>query len=82
MLKVMQTQSELEVQETHPEYSRIISAAVINTGFRDQLLKDPNQAVARGFNGESFRLSSQEKQVLSALKGLSLADFAAQLARS
>jgi hypothetical protein len=82
MLKVIQTQSDQEEQQAHPEYSRIICAAVINKGFRDQLLKDPTQAVARGFNGESFQLSPNEKQIISSLKGLSLADFAAQLAQS
>jgi hypothetical protein len=82
MLKVIETQTNQDLQKTHPEYSRILTAAVINKRFRYQLLKDPIQAVARGFNGETFRLSPNEEKVLSSLKGLSLADFASHLTQS
>lgn len=81
MLKAMYMHAHQDLREMHPEYSRILSAAVINQQFRNLLLNDPNQAVSRGFNGESFDLSSKEKDELSSLKGLSLADFASQLAR-
>ncbi len=81
MLKTMDMYVHQDLREKHPEYSRILSAAVINEQFRDLLLNDPDQAVTRGFNGESFNLSSKEKNELSLLKGLSLADFASQLAR-
>jgi hypothetical protein len=81
MLKAMHMYTHQDLREMHPEYSRILSAAVINRQFRNLLLNDPNQAVSRGFNGESFDLSSKEKDDLSSLKGLSLADFASQLAR-
>jgi hypothetical protein len=81
MLKVMHMHAHQDLREMHPEYSRILSAAVINQQFRDLLLNDPDRAVSRGFNGESFDLSSKEKDELSSLKGLSLANFASQLAR-
>ena len=81
MLKAMHMYVHQDLREMHPEYSKILSAAVINQQFRNLLLNDPNQAVSRGFNGESFDLSSKEKDELSSLKGLSLADFASQLAR-
>ena len=81
MLKAMYMHAHQDLREIHPEYSRILSAAVINSNFRQMLLNDPGQAVSRGFNGESFDLSSKEKDELSSLKGLSLADFASQLAR-
>jgi len=81
MLKAMYMHAHQDLREVHPEYSRILSAAVINQQFRNLLLNDPDQAVSRGFNGESFDLSSKEKDELSSLKGLSLADFASQLAR-
>jgi len=81
MLKAMYMHAHQDLREMHPEYSRILSAAVINQQFRNLLLNDPDQAVSRGFNGESFDLSSKEKDELSSLKGLSLADFASQLAR-
>ena len=81
MLKTMYMHAHQDLREMHPEYSRILSAAVINQQFRNLLLNDPNQAVSRGFNGESFDLSSKEKDELSSLKGLSLVDFASQLTR-
>jgi len=81
MLKAMYMHAHQDLREMHPEYSRILSAAVINQRFRNLLLNDPDQAVSCGFNGESFDLSSKEKDDLSSLKGLSLADFASQLAR-
>ncbi len=81
MLKAMYMYARQDLREMHPEYSRILSAAVINQQFRDLLINDPDQAISRGFNGESFDLSTKEKDELSSLKGLSLADFASQLAR-
>ena len=81
MLKAMYINAHQDLRKMHPEFSRILSAAVINQKFREMLLNDPSQAVSRGFNGESFNLSSKEKSELSSLKGLSLADFASQLAQ-
>lgn len=81
MLKEMHMNAHQDLREMHPEYSRIFSAVVINQQFRDLLLNDPDRAVSRGFNGESFNLSSKEKNELSSLKGLSLADFASRLAQ-
>ena len=81
MLKTMHINAHQDLRKMHPEFSRILSAAVINRKFREMLLDDPSQAVSRGFNGESFNLSSKEKSELSSLKGLSLADFASQLAQ-
>ena len=81
MLKAMHINTHQDLRKMHPEFSRILSAAVINQKFRDLLLNDPDRAVSRGFNGESFNLSSKEKKELSSLKGLSLADFASQLAQ-
>ena len=82
MLKAMHMHAHQDLREMHPEYSRILTAAVINQRFRDMLLKDPRAAVSSGFNGESFHLSLKEKEKLSSLKGLSLSDFASQLAKS
>jgi hypothetical protein len=64
---------------TH-EYSRILSAAVINARFRSMLLNNPAQAIARGYSGEHFMLGKNEKQHLSSIQVNSLADFAKRLA--
>ncbi len=61
------------------EYSRILSAAVINNGFRKMLLQDPARAVSSGYSGERFHLSREDKNRLSSIHASSLAEFAAQL---
>jgi len=81
MLKAMHMHAHQDLREMHPEYSRILSAAVINQQFRDTLLSNPDKAISIGFNGESFDLSSDEHDEISSLRGLSLKDFASQLAR-
>jgi hypothetical protein len=81
MLKTMHYHAQQDLREIHPEYSRILSAAVINRNFREKLLTDPVQAVASGFNGESFHLTENEKKELTALKGLTLSEFALQISR-
>ena len=62
-----------------PEYSRILSAAVINNSFRQKLLKDPVKAVCGGYSGEDFNLNNEDKNRLASIHASSLADFAAQL---
>jgi len=61
------------------EYSRILSAAVINSGFRKMLLSDPVQAVTGGYSGEKFSLRTDQKTRLAGIRANSLAEFAAQL---
>jgi hypothetical protein len=63
-----------------PEYSRILSAAVINSSFRSILLSDPAKAIAGGYSGEKFNLGNADQKRLSSIHANSLADFASQLA--
>jgi hypothetical protein len=77
MLKKIQTTSLSHVPSQ--EYSRILSAAVINANFRSMLLNDPATAVTGGYSGEKFNLGNVEKQHLSSIHANSLADFAVQL---
>ena len=46
-------------QETTGEYSRILTAAVINLQFRQLLLANPGKAIERGYGGETFSLASR-----------------------
>ena len=64
-----------------PEYSRILSAAVINSNFRSILLSDPAKAIAGGYSGEKFNLDHGDQRRLSSIHANSLADFASQLAK-
>ena len=63
------------------EYSRILSAAVVNTSFRSMLLRDPAKTVSSGYSGEKFNLGYEETRRLSGIHASTLEDFAAQIAR-
>jgi hypothetical protein len=81
MLRNINSKFSLHSQMASPEYSRILSAAVINTDFRKMLLKDPIKAVSSGYSGEKFNLNSEDKNRLASIRAASLADFAAQLSQ-
>jgi hypothetical protein len=65
-----------------PEFSRILTAAVINTQFRQRLLANPDEAVEAGYAGEPFYLAREDKKCLESIRATSLADFAFQLNRT
>jgi hypothetical protein len=58
------------------EMNKVLTAAVINTQFRSQLLKNPGRAINRGFAGERFQLESEEQQKLASIRANNLAEFA------
>jgi hypothetical protein len=68
-------------QEANGEYSRILTAAVINLQFRQLLLANPGKAIERGYGGETFSLAREEKTRVAAIRANSLADFASQLSQ-
>lgn len=61
------------------EYSRILSAAVVNTNFRNLLLADPEKAISGGFAGEDFHLAKEEAKRLALIHAASLAEFASKM---
>ena len=73
--KIKKTQG----QQPSSEISRLLSAAVINKGFRELLLSDPARALSQGYFGETFSLDlDQHVQILS-IRADSLSDFARQI---
>jgi len=62
------------------EFCRIISAAVVNARFREQLLADPLKAVSAGYRDEKFVLRKDQTAQLASIRAASLAEFAAQFA--
>lgn len=62
------------------ELSRLLTAAVVNRRFCHLLLTNPETALASGYNGEAFRLGSDEQKLVLSIQAHSLADFARQLA--
>ena len=79
MLKHINTTASPKRQLASAEYSRILSAAVINARFRNMLLSDPVKAISGGYSGEMFDIGNDEKNRLARIRANSLADFAAQL---
>lgn len=80
MLKKISTTFSKGILQAQPEVSRLLTAAVINAGFRSMLLADPAKAIASGYHGERFQLGSYETEQVSSIHASTLADFAAQLA--
>jgi hypothetical protein len=65
----------------HQEYSRILTAAVINNQFRKLLLANPGKAIETGYAGETFYLAREEKKRVAAIRATTLAEFASQLSQ-
>ena len=62
------------------ELSRLVTAAVVNQGFRNILLANPESALASGYNGEVFYLGTEDQDAILSIRAATLADFAMQLA--
>jgi hypothetical protein len=60
----------------------LITAAVVNQGFRNLLLSNPEKAISAGYNGEAFRLDRQEQELILSIQATSLTDFAVKVSRS
>jgi hypothetical protein len=69
----------MSASRAHQEYSRILTAAVINMQFRKLLLDNPGKAIEAGYGGEVFYLAREEKRRVAEIRATSLADFASQL---
>lgn len=81
MLRQFNSTASPKRQMACSEYSRILSAAVVNHHFRQMLLTDPAKAVASGYSGEKFNLNREDSSRLASIRAISLADFAAQLSQ-
>jgi hypothetical protein len=81
MLKQFPSTKQSPNKSTSSEYSRILSAAVINTKFREMLLSDPVKAISNGYSGEQFDLDREDQNRLATIHATSLAEFAAQLSQ-
>lgn len=68
-------------RNSEQEISRLITAAVVNKNFCNLLLSNPEEALARGYNGEDFLLARDEQELIYSIHAVSLADFALQLAK-
>jgi hypothetical protein len=63
-------------QARYGEISRLLSAALVDRQFCNLLLTRPDIALTNGYSGESFHLSSKERQFFLSAKSVSLTDLA------
>ncbi len=74
-------QPAIEMKRTtdNRELNRLLSAAIVSTGFRNLLMTNPEGAIAKGYMGEKFHLSDEEYAWLMSVEASDLTSFAAQL---
>lgn len=76
----MQTCYTQSINSSASEISRLLVAAVINQKFRKLLLTQPEKALAAGFNGERFRIPTEQKKLILEIKAKTLEEFASEIA--
>jgi hypothetical protein len=62
--------------------SRMFAAAVVNQQFCEMLLNNPQEALQRGYLGETFMLTKHERELIVSIRARSLADLAREVHRS
>ncbi|MBI5840717.1 MAG: hypothetical protein HZB19_11510 [Chloroflexi bacterium] len=62
--------------------SRMFAAAVVNQQFCEMLLRNPHEALQKGYLGETFSLSKEERDLIVSIRARSLSDLARQVNRS
>ncbi len=70
---------QVHAREAHPGLSSVFAAAVVNRGFREKLLSDPEGALRQGYLGKSFFLSQEETSLIVSTNAKSLTDLAQQV---
>jgi len=62
--------------------SKLFAAAVVSREFRDELLQDPESALSKGYYGQTFPLTDEEKSLIVSIRAASLAELARQVNRA
>jgi len=63
----------------HKGLNQVISAATVSDRFCSTLLRDPAQALAGGYYGQSFALTPEERDLVVGLQARRLEDLAEQI---
>lgn len=82
MLASQQFSSGRKIQRSRGQdgLGHLFAAAVVSRQFREMLLEDPETALQRGYLGEKFELSHEERERLTSVRAHSLADLAKTVA--
>ena len=62
--------------------SRLFAAAVVNQQFCEMLLTNPQEALRKGYLGETFMLTKAERELIISIRARSLADLAREINQS
>jgi len=76
----LEVSGQLEYPAHNEELNRLLCAAVVSKSFRNMLLDNPEVAVASGYQGESFNLTTEDRSWLLSTRSTSLVDLAANMA--
>lgn len=60
-------------------FKRVFAAAVVNRQFCDMLLKNPREALQKGYLGETFILTPEEVSLIASIRAETLSDLARQV---
>ena len=61
---------------------RLFAAAIVSDQFRTTLLHEPEEALAKGYLGQTFPLTDQEKKIIKTIRAENLTDFAQKVNRA
>lgn len=77
-----QLQIKVALMNASKGLSRVFAAAVVNRQFRDLLLENPQEALGKGYLGETFSLTPEESDLIASIRADSLSDLAKQVCGS
>ncbi len=69
-------------EDNHAGLSGLFAAATVSRGFREMLLKNPEEALRKGYLGKGFGLSQADASLIISLNAKSLADLAQQVVKT
>ena len=61
---------------------RLFAAAIVSDRFRETLLKQPEEALAKGYLGQTFTLTDQESLIIKSTRADTLTDLAQKVNRA
>lgn len=61
---------------------RLFAAAIVSDQFRETLLNEPEEALTKGYLGQTFALTDREKMIIKSIQADTLTDLAQQVNRA
>jgi hypothetical protein len=71
-----------DIRADHLELNRLLAAAIVSQPFENLLLENPELALEKGYQGEIFLLTDEERSLILSIHAKKLTDLALELART